>query len=98
MPFLTGKENEPVILALYVQPKSSRARITGLHDGTLRLAITAPPVEGKANGQVTAFLAKLFKIPKSAVTIVSGQQGRHKRVALTGIMPEEIRRILAPFL
>jgi uncharacterized protein (TIGR00251 family) len=98
MSYLTVQENRQTILALYVQPKSSRTRITGLHDGSLKLAITAPPVEGKANAQVTTFIAKLFKIPKSAVTLLSGHQGRHKRVAVTGINPAEIRGIIAPFL
>jgi hypothetical protein len=98
MPYLTVQENQQTILALYVQPKSSRTRVTGRHDGSLKLTITAPPVEGKANTQITTFLAKLFKIPKSSVTLVSGHQGRHKRVAVTGIKPAEIREILAPFL
>lgn len=98
MPYLTSKENQPLILDLYVQPKASRTRVVGLHDGSLKLAITAPPVEGKANAQVTAFIAKLFKIPKSAITLLSGHQGRHKRFAVTGISKEEIERILSPLL
>jgi hypothetical protein len=98
MPYLTVQGDRQTILALYVQPKSSRTRVTGLHDGSLKLTITAPPVEGKANAQITAFIAKLFKIPKASVTLVSGHQGRHKRVAVTGIKPDEIRGILAPFL
>ena len=98
MPYLTSTESQPVILDLYVQPKSSRTRIVGLHDGSIKLTITAPPVEGKANAQVTAFMAKLFKIPKSAITLLSGHQGRHKRLAVTGITQEEIRRILTPLL
>jgi hypothetical protein len=98
MSYLTAQENQPLTIDLYVQPKSSRTRITGLHDGSIKLAITAPPVEGKANTQVIAFIAKLFKIPKSAVTIQSGQQGRHKKIGIAGISPAEIRRILAPYL
>ncbi len=98
MSYLTAKGSQQVILDLYIQPKSSRTRIVGLHDGSIKLTITAPPVEGKANTQVTAFFAKLFKIPKSAVNILSGQQGRHKRIGVTGINQAEIQQILAPLL
>lgn len=87
-----------MVLELYVQPKSSRTRIVGLHDGSVKLALTAPPVDGKANTQITGFLAKLFKIPKSAVTLLSGQQGRHKKIALTGISQAEVRQIITPLL
>jgi uncharacterized protein (TIGR00251 family) len=98
MPYLTAKGDQQVILDLYVQPKASRTRITGLHDGSIKLTITAPPIEGKANSQVTTFMAKLFKIPKSSITLMSGHQGRHKRIAIAGITQDEIRRILAPLL
>jgi hypothetical protein len=98
MQYLTAKGGRQVILTLYVQPKSSRTRIVGLHDGSIKLTITAPPVEGKANAQVTAFFAKLFKIPKSTITILSGQQGRHKRIGVTGITQAEIQQVLTPLL
>lgn len=98
MPYLTVNANQQISLDLYVQPKSSRTQIVGLHDGSIKLAITAPPVEGKANGQVTAFFAKLFKIPKSALTLLSGHQSRHKRLGVTAISQDEIRQILAPLL
>ncbi|MEN8135647.1 MAG: DUF167 family protein [Thermodesulfobacteriota bacterium] len=95
---MTAKGSQQVILNLYVQPKSSRTRVVGLHDGSIKLTITSPPIEGKANAQVTAFMSKLFKIPKSAITLLSGHQGRHKRLAVTGITQDEIRRILTPLL
>ena len=98
MSYLTAKGNHQVILDLYIQPKSSRTRVVGLHDGSIKLTITAPPVEGKANAQVTTFFAKLFKIPKSAITLLSGHQGRHKRIGVTGINQAEIQQILAPLL
>jgi hypothetical protein len=98
MSYLSAKDSQQIILDLYIQPKSSRSRIVGLHDGSIKLTITAPPVEGKANAQVTAFFAKLFKIPKSAVTILSGHQGRHKRIGVTGINQAKIKQILAPLL
>ena len=98
MSYLINKGSHQIILNLYVQPKSSRTRITGLHDGAIKLSITAPPVEGKANTQVTTLIAKLFKIPKSAVTLLSGHQGRHKRIGITGINQDQIQQILTPLL
>lgn len=98
MPYLSTSANRKVVLVVYVQPRASRTCITGLHDGAIKLAITAPPVEGKANAQVTDFFAKLLGIPKSAVTILSGLQGRTKRIAVTGLSPEEVRQVLAPHL
>lgn len=98
MPYLTSKESQQVILNIYVQPKSSRTGITGLHNGEIRLTITAPPVDGKANIQVTAFIARLFKLPKSAVTLLSGHQGRHKKVRVDGIAQDQVQQILTPLL
>ncbi len=98
MPYLTSSGDNLLILDLYVQPKASRTRVVGLHDGAIKLAITAPPVDGKANAQVITFIAKLLKLPKSAVTLHSGHQGRRKRVALRGCEPLEVRRIIDPLL
>lgn len=98
MTYLTVKTDREVLLNLYIQPKSSRDRITGLHDGALKLTVTAPPVDGKANSRVIAFLARLLKIPKSSITIVSGHQGRRKKVSISGFDPNHIRQALDPFL
>jgi hypothetical protein len=98
MPYLTSSDNGRLCLDLYVQPKASRTQVAGLHDNAIKIRITSPPVEGKANAQVTAFIAKLLKIPKSAVTLQSGRQSRCKRIEITGINPDEVRRILDPLL
>jgi uncharacterized protein (TIGR00251 family) len=87
-----------VSLNLYVQPRASRVGVVGLHDGKLKLAITSPPVEGQANLQVIAFLAKLFRVPKSAIALESGSQGRSKRLTIAGITLAEAARILSPLL
>ena len=80
--------------ALRVQPRSSRNAITGLVGEAVKLAITAPPVDGKANQAVIEFLAELFRIPKSSVTIVSGETGRNKVVAVRGLSAEQVRKTL----
>ena len=89
MTFLTQGKNNSVSLALYIQPKASKNRLCGQHGDELKLAITAPPVDGKANKAVIAYLAKFFGVPKSSITIKSGQQSRHKRCVVEGIALEE---------
>ncbi|MCU8517977.1 DUF167 domain-containing protein [Vibrio vulnificus] len=57
-------DGEDVVLRLYIQPKASRDKILGLHGDELKIAITAPPVDGKANGHLTKLLGKWFKVAK----------------------------------
>lgn len=85
MIFLTQGENNSVFVALYIQPKASKNSFCGRHGDELKLAITAPPVDGKANKTVIAYLAKFFGVPKSFITIKNGQQSRHKRCMVKGI-------------
>ena len=65
---------------IYVQPRSSRNQVVGLHGDALKVKIAAPPVEGAANKMCIAVLAKALNVPKSAIEIVSGQASRTKRV------------------
>ncbi|MBL4828341.1 MAG: YggU family protein [Aliivibrio sp.] len=86
------KECEDLILRLYIQPKSSRDQIVGLHGDELKIAITAPPIDGKANGHLTKYLAKQFKVAKSKIVIEKGELGRHKQVRVH--KPEQIPEII----
>ena len=67
---------------LYVQPRASRNKVVGLQGEELKVALTAPPVDGAANKACCAFLAKLCSLPKSSVKLVSGETSRHKRLLL----------------
>ena len=87
-----------VSLSVHVQPKASRTRIAGLHGDALKLCITSPLVDGKANAAVIEFFAKLFKIPKAAVTLASGETSRDKRLVLTGISTAQAEVVLLPLL
>ncbi len=98
MSFLKERGDGSLSIRFYVQPKASRTRIIGLHGEAIKLGITAPPVDGKANEAVTAFVAKLFKIPRSAVRIESGETSRGKVLRLEGISAAEARQLLAPLL
>ena len=75
------RAGEDVILSLRVQPKASRDEL--LWQGEqLKLRITAPPVDGQANAHLVAFLAKLFRVAKRDVEILSGETGREKRIRI----------------
>ena len=71
-----------LVLRLYIQPKASRDSIVGLHGDELKVAITAPPVDGQANAHLTKYLAKQFRVAKSQVIIEKGELGRHKHVKI----------------
>lgn len=90
------QEGDDLILKLYIQPKASRDSIVGLHGEELKVAITAPPVDGKANAHLTKFLAKQFKVAKSLIEIEKGELGRHKQVRVHSpqVIPTPIEAIL----
>ncbi len=77
-------------------PRASKNAILGEEAQWLRVALCAPPVDGKANEAARVFLAEALGIPKSHVALLSGQTSRLKRFALSGITPEEVRARLAP--
>ncbi len=95
MPYLQTLPDSTLLLSLYVQPRSSRNELAGLHGDALKLRLTTPPVDGKANKAVIAFLSKLFKIPKSAIIIKSGLHSRSKKVLLAGLDEHDVRHLLA---
>ncbi|MBK8636914.1 MAG: YggU family protein [Chromatiaceae bacterium] len=75
-------EGEDLLLSLRVQPRASADAIGEVAGDHLKIRLTAPPVEGKANAHLRRFLAKLFAVPPSRVTLVSGEQARLKRVRI----------------
>lgn len=75
-------QGEDLLLRLYLQPKASRDQLVGLHGEALKITITAPPVDGKANAHLIKFLSKQFKVAKSAILIEKGLQSRHKLVRI----------------
>ncbi len=77
-----------------VQPRASRNAVIGEMGDALKIALTAPPVEGKANDACVEFLANLLKVPRSSVTIASGESSRNKVVRVAGLNAEQIRERL----
>jgi len=85
-----------LVLRLRIQPKASRDEFTGPQEGRLRIRITAPPVDGKANLHLIRFLAKAFGVSKSSVTIEAGESSRDKRVRITGPVKSPIADLNLP--
>ncbi|MCL2893993.1 DUF167 family protein YggU [Brenneria tiliae] len=82
------RQDDDLVIRLYIQPKASRDQIVGLHGDELKVAVTAPPVDGQANAHLTKFLAKRFRVAKSLVIIEKGELGRHKQIKI--INPQHI--------
>ncbi|SHF25758.1 hypothetical protein SAMN02745781_01827 [Vibrio gazogenes DSM 21264] len=95
MPAICQEELD-IILRLYIQPKASRDNIVGLHGDELKIAITAPPVDGKANAHLIKFLSKQFKVAKSSIEIEKGELGRHKQVRIHS--PSQIPQMIQSLL
>jgi uncharacterized protein (TIGR00251 family) len=68
---------------VHVQPGASRNQILGLHGDALKLKLTAPPVEGKANKACVEILSEALGVPKNSIKIVSGHSSRHKNIRIT---------------
>ena len=87
-----------VTFAVKVHPRARKNAITGKVGDALKLALTAPPVEGKANQAVIEFFADLFAIPRSSVTIASGETSRNKVVRISGLNRTTVEQRLSETL
>lgn len=74
--------DDTLVLRVRIQPRSSRDEVAGVHDQRLKIRITAPPVDGAANQHLVGLLAREFRVPKTAVELLSGETGREKRLAV----------------
>ena len=78
-----------------VQPRASHDAIEGEHADALKVRLTAPPVDDRANEALMQLLAGRLNVPRAAVRIVSGEKSRRKRVAVAGIKREHVLTLLA---
>jgi uncharacterized protein len=79
-----------VLLKLKVLPRSSRCELVGRHGDALKIKVTAPPLEGRANEEIIEFLAEALGIKKGRLTIVNGHKSQHKTVAITGCNRQDL--------
>src|ERR1700730_15753890 len=84
-----------IAFAVKVHPRARKNAITGTTGDALKLSLTAPPVDGKANQAVIEFFADIFKIPRSSVTITSGQTSRVKVICISGVDKATMEQHLA---
>jgi len=80
-----------VTLRLHIQPGAKKTEVVGLHGEALKIRLAAPPVDGKANACLLAFLADRFGVAKSAVSLLSGDSSRAKRVHISGVTDAEAK-------
>jgi len=80
--------------AIKVHPRARKNAITGELGDALKLSLTAPPVEGRANEACIEFLANLLKVPRSSITIASGQSSRRKAIRVSGVSADEVQKRL----
>jgi len=85
-----------ITFAVRVQPRARRKAIVGEFGEALKIALTAPPIDGRANEACVEFLAEVLKLPRSSVTIISGQGSRSKVVRVTGCTAAHVRGMLNP--
>lgn len=79
-----------------VHPNAARNELAGFSEGVLRVKVSAPPVKGKANKELIAFLAQKLGLSKGDLTIIKGHTSRNKVMAIAGLTQEEIARRLSP--
>jgi len=78
------------VLSIHVQPGARGAGVVGEHGEALKIRIDSPPIEGRANQALIAFLASRLGLAKGALTLLSGESSRRKRVLVTGLPAAEL--------
>ena len=74
-----------VTIKVYVSPRATANKVAGAHNGAVKIALTAPPVDGAANKALVEFLARMLGVPKGSVRLLSGETSRNKVVRVEGI-------------
>ncbi|MFC2022321.1 DUF167 domain-containing protein [Chloroflexota bacterium] len=87
-------KEEQAKIVVQVQPNASQNRVARFEDGVLHLRIAAPPVKGKANRELIAFLSDILGVPKSNLTIEKGMTSKRKIVAIEGLAQQQVTELL----
>ncbi len=85
---------DAVDIDVLVQPRASRERIGPVHGERIKVAVTAPPVDGEANAAVVDLFARALRCPRSAVQVVSGQSSRRKTVRIRGVAAAAVEAVI----
>lgn len=84
-----------LVVSCHIQPGASRTAVSGMYGNELKIALKAPPVDGKANQELCRFFSETFRIPSGAVQLLSGHASRKKRIFLRGVRPESFLKEFA---
>jgi uncharacterized protein (TIGR00251 family) len=95
MPVWLHSDGGGSVLTLHVQPGAKRTEIVGEHGDALKLRLAAPPIDGRANESLVAFVAQTLGIPRHSVTLLSGQSSRRKRLCVA-LGASEVQHRLLP--
>jgi uncharacterized protein len=80
LPFLRVEKTGAVIMDVHVMPNAPQTQVQGLHDGALRVRLKAPPVDGKANQELVAWLARELRVPRASIELIRGETSRRKQL------------------
>jgi len=83
-------------VSVRVQSGAKKSAVLGLHGGAVKIALSAPPVDGKANDALIAFVAEKVGLPRARVSLLSGMTNRNKVLRVTGKSAAEVRAALSP--
>jgi len=83
-------DGDGTVIALRIQPGAKRSAVCGMYGSVLKVAVQAPPVDGRANAALREFMAEKLDVPQSAVNLLSGLSGRDKRIRIAGKTPEQV--------
>jgi uncharacterized protein len=86
--------SDGTLLPVRVTPRASRTQIDGVQEGSIRVKLKAPPVDGAANRALCEFLSSVLDCRKRDVAVVKGERGREKLVLVRSLSPDDVRRML----
>lgn len=87
-----------ISLSIYLAPRASRDEVVGIHDGRLKVAIAAPPVDNQANEHLIEFFASFFGVSKRSVVLKSGDHSKRKTLLIQGVTQQRAEGLLDPVL
>jgi len=93
-----GEKSGVLRLSVHVQPGAAANQIAGSYDGALKVRLTSPPLENRANRQLIQFLSRCLDLPSGSFSLVKGQQSRRKTLSIQGLSKVELGLRIAPYL
>jgi uncharacterized protein (TIGR00251 family) len=83
-----------IVISIRIQPRAKKIGINGTHDGALKIGVNSPPIDGRANEELTTLLAELLDVPKRSISIIKGELARDKKVLVAGVLANNVADLL----